>query len=101
MFQVIAHLRCTQETWSCLDLRHSSLGAGTADLLVALWRCSASSITPLSDVLLFLLVRGNFKMRNGAQLIGTNGKRSRLRTPVSASTTMLLVLIWEQMVSVM
>lgn len=100
MFRVIAHLRCSQETWSCLDLRHSSLGAGTADLLVALWRFRASSITPLSDVLLFLLVRSNFKMRNGAQLIGTNGKRNGFTTPVSASTTILLVLIWEQIVSV-
>lgn len=78
MFQVIAHFKCTLETWSCMDLRPSAQwpGAGTAGLLAAIWRCSASSITPFSSVLLSLLVRGNSRMRNEAQLIGVNGKKA-------------------------
>lgn len=74
----------TQETQSCVDLRQSAQwpGAGTASLLAAFGRATASSTTPLSNVILFLLVGGNSRMRNGAKLVGENGEKSRHRTPV-------------------
>lgn len=39
-------------------------------------------------------------MRNGVQMIGTNGKRCKLSTQVSVSSTVLFVLLWNQMVVV-
>lgn len=45
-------------------------------LFAAIWRCIASPPTAFLNTLLFLLVRNNSGMRNGAQLVCVNGEKA-------------------------